>query len=163
MGTDAVASEDTDMSVVRPLHVQAVVVLRDAARSTTLDPSKPSGTATNSISLKRDSLLKQTTTEDDNDDNEDCREEEIAMSPRRIVKNVFVIDVVFFLHFVAFGGLEGLQSVLNSEDGLGVLALSLMYTVVALSSLLLPTLVIQAIGCKVPNTVQLDLLIFCRP
>lgn len=62
--------------------------------------------------------------------------------------NVLVISFGFLLLFTAYGGLQSLQSSLNSEEGLGVAALSTLYGGVLLSSMLLPALLIRRLGCK---------------
>ncbi|XP_004601122.2 protein unc-93 homolog A [Sorex araneus] len=64
------------------------------------------------------------------------------------LKNVLVISFGFLLLFTAYGGLQSLQSSLNSEEGLGTAALSTLYGGVLLSSMFLPPLLIQRLGCK---------------
>ncbi|XP_016042974.2 LOW QUALITY PROTEIN: protein unc-93 homolog A [Erinaceus europaeus] len=64
------------------------------------------------------------------------------------LRNVLVVSCGFLLLFTAYGGLQSLQSSLNSEEGLGVAALSTLYAGVLLSSMLLPPLLIRRLGCK---------------
>lgn len=66
----------------------------------------------------------------------------------RNLKNILVVSFGFLLLFTAYGGLQSLQSSLNSEQGLGVAALSTLYGGVLLSSMFLPPLLIQKLGCK---------------
>ncbi|KAJ8402829.1 hypothetical protein AAFF_G00361430 [Aldrovandia affinis] len=48
----------------------------------------------------------------------------------------------------AYGSLQGLQSSLNSEEGLGVASLSVIYGALILSSVLLPPILIKNLGSK---------------
>ncbi|KAM6185266.1 protein unc-93 homolog A [Rhynchocyon petersi] len=64
------------------------------------------------------------------------------------LKNVLVVSFGFLLLFTAYGGLQNLQSSLNSEAGLGVTALSTLYGAILLSSMFLPPLLIRRFGCK---------------
>ncbi|KAM9666725.1 protein unc-93 homolog A [Trichechus inunguis] len=64
------------------------------------------------------------------------------------LKNVLVVSFGFLLLFTAYGGLQNLQSSLNSEAGLGVTALSTLYGTILLSSMFLPPLLIKKFGCK---------------
>ncbi|XP_004702137.1 protein unc-93 homolog A [Echinops telfairi] len=64
------------------------------------------------------------------------------------LKNVLVVSFGFLLLFTAYGGLQNLQSSLNSEEGLGVTALSTLYGSILLSSMLLPPVLIKRFGCK---------------
>ncbi|NXN97631.1 UN93A protein, partial [Rhinopomastus cyanomelas] len=64
------------------------------------------------------------------------------------LKNVLVISFGFLLLFTAYGGLQSLQSSLHSEEGLGVAALSVLYAALILSSMFLPPVLIQKLGCK---------------
>ncbi|NWY38919.1 UN93A protein, partial [Sylvia atricapilla] len=66
----------------------------------------------------------------------------------RNLKNVLVISFGFLLLFTAYGGLQSLQSSLNSEEGLGVASLSVLYAALILSSMFLPPIVIKKLGCK---------------
>ncbi|KAK2491391.1 hypothetical protein MC885_018639 [Smutsia gigantea] len=66
----------------------------------------------------------------------------------RSLRNVLVVSFGFLLLFTAYGGLQSLQSSLYSEEGLGVTALSTLYGGVLLSSMFLPPLLIQKLGCK---------------
>ncbi|NWU99143.1 UN93A protein, partial [Upupa epops] len=64
------------------------------------------------------------------------------------LKNVLVISFGFLLLFTAYGGLQSLQSSLHSEEGLGVAALSVLYAALIFSSMFLPPVLIQKLGCK---------------
>ncbi|XP_007948681.1 protein unc-93 homolog A [Orycteropus afer afer] len=64
------------------------------------------------------------------------------------LKNVLVVSFGFLLLFTAYGGLQNLQSSLNSQAGLGVAALSTLYGAILLSSMFLPPLLIKKFGCK---------------
>nr|XP_030708693.1 protein unc-93 homolog A isoform X2 [Globicephala melas] len=64
------------------------------------------------------------------------------------LKNVLVLSFGFLLLFIAYGGLQSLQSSLYSEEGLGVAALSTLYGGMLLSSMFLPPILIKKLGCK---------------
>ncbi|XP_073483721.1 protein unc-93 homolog A isoform X2 [Aquarana catesbeiana] len=66
----------------------------------------------------------------------------------KYLKNVLVVSFGFLLLFTAFGGLQSLQSSLNADEGLGVASLSIIYGALILSSMFVPPIVIQKIGCK---------------
>ncbi|XP_040409201.1 protein unc-93 homolog A isoform X2 [Cygnus olor] len=66
----------------------------------------------------------------------------------RNLKNVLVISFGFLLLFTAYGGLQSLQSSLNSEEGLGVASLSVLYAALIISSMFLPPILIKKLGCK---------------
>uniref|UniRef100_A0A2I3S9S9 Protein unc-93 homolog A n=1 Tax=Pan troglodytes TaxID=9598 RepID=A0A2I3S9S9_PANTR len=66
----------------------------------------------------------------------------------RSLRNVLVASFGFLLLFTAYGGLQSLQSSLYSEEGLGVTALSTLYGGMLLSSMFLPPLLIDRLGCK---------------
>ncbi|XP_019382287.1 PREDICTED: protein unc-93 homolog A [Gavialis gangeticus] len=66
----------------------------------------------------------------------------------RNLKNVLVISFGFLLLFTAYGGLQSLQSSLNSEEGLGVASLSVLYAALIISSMFLPPFLIEKLGCK---------------
>ncbi|KAJ7411563.1 Protein unc-93 A [Willisornis vidua] len=66
----------------------------------------------------------------------------------RNLKNVLVISFGFLFLFTAYGGLQSLQSSLNSEEGLGVASLSVLYAALILSSMFLPPILIKKLGCK---------------
>ncbi|NXL72631.1 UN93A protein, partial [Leptocoma aspasia] len=66
----------------------------------------------------------------------------------RNLKNVLVISFGFLLLFTAYSGLQSLQSSLNAEEGLGVASLSVLFAALTLSSMFLPPVVIQKLGCK---------------
>nr|XP_006122982.1 protein unc-93 homolog A isoform X1 [Pelodiscus sinensis]XP_006122983.1 protein unc-93 homolog A isoform X1 [Pelodiscus sinensis]XP_025040355.1 protein unc-93 homolog A isoform X1 [Pelodiscus sinensis] len=64
------------------------------------------------------------------------------------LKNVLIISFGFLLLFIAYGGLQSLQSSLHSEEGLGVASLSVIYAALILSSMFLPPILIKRLGCK---------------
>ncbi|XP_065112342.1 protein unc-93 homolog A [Paramisgurnus dabryanus] len=66
----------------------------------------------------------------------------------RNTKNILVVSFGFLLLFTAYGGLQSLQSSLNSEDGMGVISLSVLYAAIILSSMFLPPIMIKNLGCK---------------
>ncbi|XP_008311599.1 protein unc-93 homolog A [Cynoglossus semilaevis] len=66
----------------------------------------------------------------------------------RNFKNVLVVSVAFLSLFTAYGGLQSLQSSLNSEEGMGVASLSVIYASIIISSMFLPHIMIKNLGCK---------------
>ncbi|NXQ58864.1 UN93A protein, partial [Anthoscopus minutus] len=66
----------------------------------------------------------------------------------RNLKNVLVISFGFLFLFTAYSGLQSLQSSLNSEEGLGVTSMSVLFAALTLSSMFLPPIVIKKLGCK---------------
>ncbi|XP_075719847.1 protein unc-93 homolog A-like [Rhinoderma darwinii] len=64
------------------------------------------------------------------------------------LKNIFVISVGFLLIFVAFGGLQTLQSSLNPSGGLGAVSLSVTYGGQIFSAAVFTPFVISKFGCK---------------
>ncbi|XP_072000198.1 protein unc-93 homolog A-like [Engystomops pustulosus] len=64
------------------------------------------------------------------------------------LKNVFVVSVGFLLIFVAFGGLQTLQSSLNPSGGLGAVSLSVTYGGQIFSAAVFTPSVINKFGCK---------------
>ncbi|GCC30293.1 hypothetical protein chiPu_0008741 [Chiloscyllium punctatum] len=66
----------------------------------------------------------------------------------RTTKNVLVVSFGFLLLFTAFGGLQSIQSSLNSDQGLGLASLSVIYAALILSSMFLPPVMIKYLGCK---------------
>jgi len=69
-------------------------------------------------------------------------------SKRRILKNVVLIGFAFLLDTTPIIGLGRLQSSLHRVDGLGVIASSVLYGSLIISSLFLPKLLISSIGHK---------------
>ncbi|KAM4694254.1 protein unc-93 homolog A-like [Discoglossus pictus] len=64
------------------------------------------------------------------------------------LKNIFVIAIGFLLIFIAFGGLQTLQSSLNPSEGLGAVSLSVTYGGQIVSAILLAPFAIRKLGCK---------------
>ena len=70
------------------------------------------------------------------------------MKVRAIYKNYLTICFSFFVLFVAFNGVQSLQSSIHCEDGLGTAALTSIYAGFVVGSLFLPTITIQRFGLK---------------
>ncbi|XP_069463946.1 protein unc-93 homolog A-like [Ambystoma mexicanum] len=71
------------------------------------------------------------------------------------LKNILVVSLGFLLLFTAFGGLQSLQSSLNSDEGLGVASLSVVYAALIVSSMFVPPILIKKLGCKWTITVSM--------
>src|SRR6218665_1818532 len=84
-----------------------------------------------------------------------CRRHPIDMTKRQILKNVIVVSVVFLLNFLAYGGLMALQSSLHVQQGMGVIAMAVVYGSFALASLTLPKIAISLLGHKWSMSVAL--------
>jgi len=69
-------------------------------------------------------------------------------SRRRILKNVVLLGFAFLLDTTPVIGLGRLQSSLHRVDGLGVIASSVLYGSLIISSMFLPKLFIAGIGHK---------------
>jgi len=69
-------------------------------------------------------------------------------SKRRILKNVLLLGFAFLLDTTPIIGLGRLQSSLHRVDGLGVIASSVLYGSLIVSSMFLPKLLISSIGHK---------------
>jgi len=69
-------------------------------------------------------------------------------SKRRILKNVLLLGFAFLLDTTPIIGLGRLQSSLHRVDGLGVIAASVLYGSLIISSMFLPKLLISGIGHK---------------
>ncbi|XP_067900740.1 protein unc-93 homolog A isoform X3 [Heterodontus francisci] len=70
------------------------------------------------------------------------------MKIERSTRNILVVSFGFLLLFTAYGGLQSVQSSLNSSEGLGLASLSVIYAALILSSMFLPPLMIKYFGCK---------------
>lgn len=77
------------------------------------------------------------------------------ISKRGIIKNVVVVSISFVLMFAAYASLSALQSSLHLQQGMGVINQAVLYAVMAVSSLLLPKIVIRVLGHKWSMTVSL--------
>lgn len=77
------------------------------------------------------------------------------ISKRGIIKNVIVLSISFVLMFAAYASLSALQSSLHLQQGMGVINQAVLYAVMAVSCLLLPKIVIRAIGHKWSMTISL--------
>ncbi|KAM4025290.1 protein unc-93 homolog A-like [Anomaloglossus baeobatrachus] len=75
------------------------------------------------------------------------------------LKNIFVVSVGFLLIFVAFGGLQTLQSSLNPSGGLGAVSLSVIYGGQICSAAVFTPFVINKFGCKWTLTIVTGLYI----
>lgn len=71
-----------------------------------------------------------------------------CFSRRRIIKNVILLGFAFLLNTTPIIGLSRLQSSLHRVEGLGVIALSVLYGSLVISSVFLPELLISGIGHK---------------
>ena len=73
-----------------------------------------------------------------------------SLKKRKLIiwKNVVLISISFSVTFMAFQSLQALQSSLNSSEGIGVTALSVMYSFAILTNILLTSLIISKKGCK---------------
>ncbi|GIY05250.1 protein unc-93 homolog A [Caerostris extrusa] len=70
------------------------------------------------------------------------------MSRIRILKNLIILCLGFFLLFTSYQSLANLQSTLNIEGDIGIVSQSVIYVSLIISSLLLPKLIIRKLGCK---------------
>ncbi|XP_069465105.1 protein unc-93 homolog A-like [Ambystoma mexicanum] len=64
------------------------------------------------------------------------------------LKNILVLSVGLLLLYVAYVGLQILQSSLNQEENMGVVSLSVMYGAFCCSCLFLAPVVMKKLGCK---------------
>jgi len=71
-----------------------------------------------------------------------------SFSRRRILKNVVLLGFAFLLDTTPIIGLGRLQSSLHRVDGLGVIASSVLYGSLIISSMFLPKLLVSGIGHK---------------
>jgi len=69
-------------------------------------------------------------------------------SRRRILKNLILLGFAFMLDTTPIIGLARLQSSLHRVDGLGVIASSVLYGCLVLSSMFMPKLLISGVGLK---------------
>ncbi|GMS83191.1 hypothetical protein PENTCL1PPCAC_5366, partial [Pristionchus entomophagus] len=65
---------------------------------------------------------------------------------RKIKANLWIISLAFLFLFTAFHGLQNLQTTVNGT--LGADSLAVLYTSLAVSSLFVPSFMINRIGCK---------------
>ena len=65
-----------------------------------------------------------------------------------IWKNVILISISFSVTFMAFQSLQALQSSINATGGIGVISLSVTYTIAILTNILFTSLIISKKGCK---------------
>ena len=65
-----------------------------------------------------------------------------------IIKNVVTIAIGFMTSFMAYFGLNRLQSTLHDDDGLGVITHAILYFCMIGSSLVLPKIFITVFGLK---------------
>jgi len=71
-----------------------------------------------------------------------------CFSKRRILKNIVLLAFAFLLDVTPILGLARLQSSLHRVDGLGVIASSVLYGSLIISSMFLPQLLISRMGHK---------------
>ncbi|KAK3737479.1 hypothetical protein QZH41_008361 [Actinostola sp. cb2023] len=65
-----------------------------------------------------------------------------------ITKNIIIISGGFLFLFTAFQSMQNLQSSLNSDEGLGVTSLCILYAALIISCMFLPPFMIGRLGCK---------------
>lgn len=65
-----------------------------------------------------------------------------------IWKDVIVLSIGFSCNYIAFTSFQNIQSSLNSEHGLGTIALGTMYSFAIVSSFIMPSLMINLLGLK---------------
>jgi len=73
---------------------------------------------------------------------------DIYYTKRHILKNVILLGFAFLLDTTPIIGLSRLQSSLHRDDGLGVIAASVLYAALIVSSMFLPKLLITGMGHK---------------
>ncbi|GFS30688.1 protein unc-93 homolog A [Nephila pilipes] len=73
---------------------------------------------------------------------------EPQLTKLKIIKNLALISLSFFLLFTAYDGLSMLQSTMNKKGGIGVVSQAVGYISFCISALLLPKYVIKKLGCK---------------
>lgn len=82
-------------------------------------------------------------------ENQTCDDKKFAKKKRLIIlKNVLLVGGSWILLFTAYQSIANLQSSLNSDSGLGTASLSAIYVSLIVSSLVLPTTMMQKIGIK---------------
>uniref|UniRef100_A0A8R1DZ16 Protein unc-93 homolog A n=1 Tax=Caenorhabditis japonica TaxID=281687 RepID=A0A8R1DZ16_CAEJA len=72
--------------------------------------------------------------------------ERITKIKRKIMSNLWIISVAFLFLFTAFNGLQNLQTSVNGD--LGSDSLVALYLSLAISSLFVPSFMINRLGCK---------------
>ncbi|GIY87956.1 UNC93-like protein [Caerostris extrusa] len=83
---------------------------------------------------------------------------ELKLTKVRIIKNLALISLAFFLLFTAYDGLSMLQSTMNKKEGIGVISQAVGYISFCTSSLLFPKYVIKKLGCKI--TLFISILLY---
>ena len=84
-----------------------------------------------------------------------CHSASTRMSQGRLKKNLLTSSVSLVLLLTAYGGLESLQSSLNAQDNKGVFSLSVLYSSLLLSSILLAKPIVFLLGYKACMTVSM--------
>ena len=74
--------------------------------------------------------------------------ENIKAEKRKIIKNLLIMSSAFLFLFTAFQSLSNLQSSLNSDEGLGLASLCIIYASLIISCMFVPPIVINKLGCK---------------
>ncbi|WKX96178.1 hypothetical protein Q1695_012545 [Nippostrongylus brasiliensis] len=77
---------------------------------------------------------------------------------QKIRANLLIISVAFLFLFSAFNGLSNLQTSVNNE--LGADSLAVLYTSLAVSSLFVPTYMINRLGCKLTLITAMSIFVF---
>ncbi|EYC25413.1 hypothetical protein Y032_0012g1877 [Ancylostoma ceylanicum] len=76
----------------------------------------------------------------------------------KIKANLLIISVAFLFLFSAFNGLSNLQTTVNNE--LGADSLAVLYTSLAVSSLFVPSYMINRLGCKLTLITAMGIYVF---
>ncbi|VDM76584.1 unnamed protein product, partial [Strongylus vulgaris] len=76
----------------------------------------------------------------------------------KIQANLLIISLAFLFLFSAFNGLSNLQTTVNHE--LGADSLAVLYVSMAISSLFVPSYMINRLGCKLTLTTAMSIFVF---
>ncbi|CAJ0607698.1 unnamed protein product [Cylicocyclus nassatus] len=76
----------------------------------------------------------------------------------KIKTNLLIISVAFLFLFSAFNGLSNLQTTVNNE--LGADSLAVLYLSIAVSSLFVPSYMINRVGCKLTLITAMAIFVF---
>ncbi|KAK5968534.1 hypothetical protein GCK32_013034, partial [Trichostrongylus colubriformis] len=82
----------------------------------------------------------------------------VAKVMQKIKANLLIISLAFLFVFSAFNGLSNLQTSVNNE--LGADSLAVLYLTLAVSSLFVPTYMINRLGCKLTLIVAMSSHVF---
>lgn len=79
-------------------------------------------------------------------------------SPKRCLRNLFIVSFAYFLFFTGFWSLANLQSTMNAEEGMGPDSQAVIY-LCSMVSCFLPQLMVEKFGAK--TTYLVSLLLSC--